>query len=179
MHPPKLRIALANLKLICSDTAPHLHDQRRARDNGSGRWSSRRVEWPGGVSPPGSHRSGRERLHSSGSYCPAANGFALAKGSSRIAVDLPIKLDSVAPSLQPHYRAFPTTTRNSAPVPRIGTRVLMVLPLGRLPLHRSDRFPRSTQEPEPRSRRLYAGRHLGSKQGVSQTSPGLTKLTRF
>ena len=36
---------------------------------------------------------------------------------------LSIKLNSVAPSLQPHYRAFLTTTRNSVPVPRIGTRV--------------------------------------------------------
>jgi hypothetical protein len=28
-----------------------------------------KVEWPGGIAPPGSHRSGRERLPSSGSYC--------------------------------------------------------------------------------------------------------------
>ena len=61
------------------------------------------------------------------------NGFALPKGSSRMAVDLSIKPDSVAPSLQRHYSAFITTTRNSAPVLRIGTRVLMVLPLGHLP----------------------------------------------
>ena len=34
--------------------------------------SPQRVESPGGVSPPGAHRSGRERLRSSGSYRPAA-----------------------------------------------------------------------------------------------------------
>ena len=51
------------------------------------------------------------------------NGFALAKGSSRTAVDLSITLHSVAPSLQRHYSAFITTTRNSVPVPRVGTLV--------------------------------------------------------
>ena len=49
-----------------------------------------------------------------------------------MAVDLSIKPDSVAPSLQRHYSTFITTMRNSAPVLRIGTR-LMVLPLGHLP----------------------------------------------
>jgi hypothetical protein len=61
------------------------------------------------------------------------NGFALPEGSSRMAVDLSIKPNSVAPSLQRHYSTFITTTRNAAPVLRIGTRVLMVLPLGHLP----------------------------------------------
>ena len=42
-------------------------------------------------------------------------------------------------------------------------------PLGFLPWHRNDRFPRSTQEPDSRSRHLYAGRRPGSKQD----SPGL------
>ncbi len=58
---------------------------------------------------------------------------------------------------------------------------LVGLPLGLFTLHRGDGFPRSTQELEPSSRRLHAGRHLGAKQAVSQTSPGLTitKPTRF
>jgi len=89
-----------------------------------------------------------------------------------VAVDLSMKLDSVAPSLQRHYSTFITTARNSAPVPRIGTLVLMGLPLGRLPSHRGDRFPRSAQEPEPRSRRLHAGRHLGSRQVSPRLVPG-------
>jgi hypothetical protein len=38
-----------------------------------------------------------------------SNGFALAKGSSRMTVDLAIKLDSVARSLQRHYGTFITT----------------------------------------------------------------------
>ena len=37
-----------------------------------------------------------------------------------MAVDLSIKPDSVAPSLQRHCSTFITTTRNSAPVLRIG-----------------------------------------------------------
>lgn len=57
------------------------------------------------------------------SRCINSNGFALTKGSSLSAVDLSIKLNSVAPSLQLHYRAFPATTRKSAPVPRIGSLV--------------------------------------------------------
>jgi hypothetical protein len=35
----------------------------------------------------------------------------------------------------------------------------------------SDRFSRSTPEPKPSSRRLYAGHHLGGKQIFSQTDP--------
>ena len=59
---------------------------------------------------------------------------------------------------------FITTTGCSAPVLRIGTLTLVGLPLEFLPWHRSDRFPRSTQEPESRSCHLHAGRHPGSKQ---------------
>jgi hypothetical protein len=57
----------------------------------------------------------------------------------------------------------------SAPVPRIGTLTLMGPPLGFLPYHRNDRFPRSPQEPDSGSRHFYAGRRPGSKQ----VSPGL------
>ena len=41
-------------------------------------WATRfrRVESPGGISPPGAHRTGREPLDSSGSYHPAVRGFA-------------------------------------------------------------------------------------------------------
>ena len=70
----------------------------------------------------------------------------------------------VAPSLQPRYRTFLTTTSHSAPVRRIGTQSLTVLPLASLPCHRHDRFPRSTQEPGSRSRRLHAGRRPSSRQ---------------
>jgi hypothetical protein len=101
-----------------------------------------------------------------------SNGFALSNGSSRGPVDHSIKLDRVAPSLQSHYRTFGTTTRDSAPVPRIGTLALVGRPLERLPCHRGDRFPRSTHEPKPRSRRLHAGRHLGSKQVAPRLLPG-------
>ena len=39
-------------------------------------------------------------------------------------VDLRPELNNATPSLQPHYRAFVTTTGCSAPVPRIGTLAL-------------------------------------------------------
>ena len=44
------------------------------------------------------------------------NGFALPKGSSRMAVDLSIKPDSVAPSLQRHYSTFITVGSEEAPI---------------------------------------------------------------
>ena len=43
----------------------------------------------------------------------------------------------------------------------------------------SDRFPRSTQEPEPRSRRLYAGHHRGRKQVTPRTCPRPTTPPGF
>ncbi|WP_192900948.1 hypothetical protein [Photorhabdus luminescens] len=66
--------------------------------------------------------------------------------------------------LQTHYG--PSTLLRLAPplVPRIGTLALMGPPLAFLPSHRGDRFPRSPQEPESTSRRLYAGCRAGSKQ---------------
>jgi len=48
-------------------------------------------------------------------------------------VDQKVKPDDVAPSLQPHYRAFFTTTSYSAPVLRIGTLILVGPPLEFLP----------------------------------------------
>jgi len=42
-------------------------------------------------------------------------------------------MGDMAPSLQPHYKTFIANTDHSAPVPGIGTLVLVGLPLGRLP----------------------------------------------
>ena len=53
------------------------------------------------------------------------------------------------------------------------------LPLGSLPSHRGDRFPRSVQEPGSESRRLHAGCRLGRNQDTPQTRPGLTTSPRF
>ena len=65
-----------------------------------------------------------------------------------------------------------------------GTLPLTVLPLGGLPLatrallrpersqFRNDRFPSSAWTPEPGSRHLYAGHHLGSKQVSPRLIPG-------
>src|ERR1700730_14961710 len=53
------------------------------------------------------------------------------------------------------------------------------LPLGSLPSHRGDRFPRSVQEPGSESLRLHAGCRLGRNQDTAQTRPGLTTSPRF
>ena len=79
------------------------------------------------------------------------------------------KHDPFAPRALPRFQA---NTGRSAPVPGIGTLALVVHPLGRLPLHPNDRFPGSLREPEPSSRRLYAGRHVGSKQVAPTLIPG-------
>src|SRR5271166_5314118 len=44
------------------------------------------------------------------------------------------------------------------------------LPLELLPWHRGDRFPRSTKEPDPGSRRLQAGRRSGRASGLRPNS---------
>ena len=79
------------------------------------------------------------------------------------------KHDPFAPRALPRFNA---NTGRSAPVPGIGTLALVGLPLGHLPLHPDDRFPGSLREPEPSSRRLYAGRHVGSKQVAPTLIPG-------
>src|SRR5450759_2739889 len=60
----------------------------------------------------------------------AASSFTLSTGSSccqLASVGPSPRLNNAAPSLQPHYRTFITTTGCSAPVLRIGTLVLTVL----------------------------------------------------
>src|ERR1700688_4288857 len=59
--------------------------------------------------------------------------FTLSTRFLPLPVDLITKLDSVAPSLRLHYRTLNTTTRDSAPVLRLGTQALMGLPLELLP----------------------------------------------
>ena len=80
----------------------------------------------------------------------------------------------LAPSLPPHYRAFNATTSQSAPVGRIGAPSLVTFPL-----HRPDRFPRSTLRPRPYSRRLYAGCRSDSRQVTSDLIPAQGHLPRF
>jgi hypothetical protein len=89
-----------------------------------------------------------------------------------------LKLDDVTPSLRFHYRTFLATTDDSAPVSRIGTLTLVGPPLAFLPWHRDDRFSRSVQEPESRSRHLYAGRRSDSKQVSFRILPRVP-LDRF
>ena len=79
------------------------------------------------------------------------------------------KHDPFAPRALPRFH---TNTGRSAPVPGFGTLILVGPPLGRLPSHPDDRFPGSLREPEPSSRHLYAGRHVGSKQVSPTLIPG-------
>jgi hypothetical protein len=68
----------------------------------------------------------------------------------------------------PALPGFIATANPSAAAPRIGTRLLTVLPLGGLPWHRGNRFPRSAQEV---SRRLHAGRRPASRPASAELHP--------
>ena len=80
---------------------------------------------------------------------------------------------AVSRGLHPYYGSL----RPSAPYRYSGP--CGGCPLERLPSHRGGRFPRSERAPVSESRRLHAGCHLGSNQGVPQTRPGLTTTSRF
>jgi hypothetical protein len=87
------------------------------------------VGWRRGISPPRSHGSERDSLPSFGSYHPAARltqRFYLISWLLPSLVDQTIRPDDPTPSLHSHYRNFNTTTSWSAPVPRIGTLILVV-----------------------------------------------------
>src|SRR2546425_4454875 len=84
-------------------------------------------------------------------------------------------LGSFAPPALPGFIA---TTSPSVPSPRIGTRLLVGPPLGDLPWHRGDRFPRSAPEPALGSRRLCAGHHSSSRQAPLELRPGPTTGVR-
>ena len=133
------------------------------------------VESPRGIAPRGALRTVLEPLSSHGSSYAAAPkiGPALFRSSRSSRRRLPrrSKLHRPPPSLQSHYGTFRTTTRWSAPVPRIGTLPLAGPPLAVLPSHRGDRFPRSIQEPGSRSCRLHAGCRPDSKQVPSGLVP--------
>jgi hypothetical protein len=47
------------------------------------------------------------------------------------------------------------------------------------PPRRGDRFPRSAQEPRPRSRHLHAGHHLANQQAPARLIPGLQSIPGF
>lgn len=103
------------------------------------------------------------------------NGFAVdlgsLTGSSRQpAVDRCSNPDGPAPSLHPHYRVLPLL-RDGPPLrfasvlcPSPFQRFEVLPSPARRQAHRSGRFSRSAREPEPDSRHLYAGHHLGSRQ---------------
>ena len=125
---------------------------------------------PGALSEPCVNLS----AHTALPMQPSRKGTELAgqTRSSRQRLPRPSSPHGPPPSLQSHYRTFRTTTRWSAPVPRIGTLPLAGPPLAVLPSHRGDRFPRSVQEPGSRSGRLHAGCRPDSKQVPSGLVPG-------
>src|SRR6266545_7691384 len=94
-------------------------------------------------------------------------------------VDHKTNPDDPPPSLQPHYRAFTTTTRRSAPLPRISTLPLTVSAAWGSPFRR----PTSTQAGAITARGSHVSRQRlnraratfvpGNRQGSRQVSPWL------
>src|SRR5262252_8900797 len=102
-----------------------------------------------------------------------SNGFALSTGFLPSPVDPGPELNNATPSVRPHYRALFPTTGRSAPVPRLGTLILMgathldfSLRIGATGSHVPCKSP-------VQSRRLHAGCRLGRNQDTPQTCPGL------
>ena len=67
--------------------------------------------------------------------------------------------------------SFIATTRRSVPC-SASVLILVGPPLGFLPSHRNDRFPRCTRKPEPSSHRFHAGCRSASRQGPAELVPG-------
>ena len=114
---------------------------------------------PGNFTPsPSQIRTGYSRIFRlvpshEGCRLPLNEGLLSANQLAQISGDDP------PPSLQPHYRTFVATTRQSAPLRRIRY-VLSASrwePLAPFPLASSARFSRSVPEPDRASRCLYAG----------------------
>ena len=124
-------------------------------------------EWRGGVSPPRSLRTGREPVGSSGSQYPAVfERLCLGHAAPPVTGWPPAAVGSrspFGPSLtgpSPLLRAAPPCAPHRSSGSGGG------LPLELLPWHRDDRFPRSTTEPDPGSRRLQAGCRSGRAPGL-------------
>src|SRR3954471_12366634 len=104
-----------------------------------------------------------------------SKGFASDTGSSL--AGWPASSAGVSgPFPPPAFPGFDGSTHPSAPAPRSGTRLLRGLPLGGLPWHRGDRFPRSAQEPlaglTPSSCRSPLGQSAGFRRALSQANNG-------
>src|SRR4051794_9090826 len=114
-----------------------------------------------------------------------SNGLAVTTGFLPLQVDPGIGPDKAAPSVQPHYRAFISTTTDCfAPVPRLGTLVLV----GAAHLDFSLRIgvpkfrPRAWTEVTPPPCRMPPSQKSGHPPGLSQsneTPPVLTSSIRF
>ena len=99
-----------------------------------------------------------------------SNDIAFFTGSSHQLVDFWIRLNNPPPFAPDALPSFITTTGWSAPVFRIGTLILVGLPLEFLPYYRNDRFPRCTWKPESSSRRLHTGCHPACKSECNRLS---------
>lgn len=138
------------------------------------------VESPGGISPPGAHRTVRESLNSYGSCHPAARcGFALIAGSSCNAVGLPSKLDGPTPLLRPHYQ--PSSLVRVGP-PQCLASVLSsswVFHLDFSLAIETTGSRSSLRKPETESRHLYAEHRPPSNQISDGLRPGRSKRPQF
>src|SRR3954454_9717909 len=132
---------------------------------------------PAATGQTGWDRGGRCAPASAWPHAPGAGTKALPQTPAPPIAGCPASSPGVSgPFPPPALPGFNGTTNPSAPAPRIGTRLLRGLPLGGLPWHRGDRFPRSAQEPlaglTPSSCRSPLGQSAGFRRALSQANNG-------
>src|SRR5882672_7867738 len=123
---------------------------------------------------------GHERLRSSGSYRPTVKTVSPYPRRSS-PCGLSTQAGWTTPPLRSSSITEPSSLLRTAP-PLCRVSVLSpreYLSLVLLPSHRDDRFPRSSPKPGSRSRRLHAGRQLGSKQISPNLIPSAVTCAGF
>jgi hypothetical protein len=123
---------------------------------GIGRASCPGRKPPKSFALPGIRCTMRWPTWSPGGWNTGAWNFGSSKGSRTVG----IPSGRVPPFLRPYYGLFCPCAPHRYSEPG-GDH-----PLGSLPLHQSDRFPRSVQEPDPDSRRLRAGCRKSRTSGL-------------
>src|SRR5215472_9060420 len=141
---------------------------------------------PVGEQPWLSPRNASEPMRCLPPMASQENGFALSTGFLPSPVDPRPERNNAAPSLQLHYRTFITTTSCPAPVPRIGTLVLMGPPIWTSPFASRRQVPtfrtRAWFRVTPPSCRMPSGPQSGHSPDLSRVNdfpPVSTSSIRF
>ena len=163
---------------VAGSSCPMTSDSRSGRGCCSSPLSNSSIDWP---STPAAPWFAFTRLYASHtSRLAIQNGFALSTRVLPLRVARANKAGRRRPfgpvplqNLQPYYGRLRPCAPHRYSRSRGGC------PLELLPLHRDDRFLRSSPKPGSRSRRLHAGCRLGSLQAPPNLIPGSKFIPGF